>query len=265
VEILIGVAVAVIVVLLLARFLITSVTLLEYQRALKFASGRLVGVLGPGRHWLWRPSDEVRIVDTRETVMAVPGQELVSADGVSVKLSLAIRYRIEDPKVAITKVEDFRTSLYTLVQVRLREVVSAMSIDEVLERRGAIGSAVQEQAADPARELGLELASVAVKDLMFPGPLKKVFAQVTEARQQGLASLEKARGETAALRSLANAARLVEANPSLLQLRTLQQLAASSGNTLIVGLPQSTTPLPVARHPAEPQLPGQSEPEPEGG
>jgi len=99
------------------------------------------------------------------------------------------------------------------------------------------------------------LLSVQVKDLMFPGPLKKVFAQVTEARQQGLAAVEKARGETAALRGPANAARLVDANPALLHLRTLQQLSASSGNTLIVGLPPGSTPVPVSgQQPTEPRI-----------
>jgi regulator of protease activity HflC (stomatin/prohibitin superfamily) len=91
----------------------------------------------------------------------------------------------------------------------------------------------------------MELMSVDVKDLMFPGPLKKVFAQVIEARQQGLASLEKARGETAAMRSLANAARMVDDNPSLLQLRILQQLESTSGNTVVLGLPAGSGPLPI--------------------
>lgn len=263
-ELIIGALIAVVVALLVVRSMVRAITVLEYQRGLKFVNGKLAGVVGPGRHLLWRPTQELRIVDTRETVMQVPGQELVTSDGVSVKLSLAVRYRIDDPAVAITKIEDYRSALYVLLQVRLREIVGVMSIDEVLERRGTIGVAVHEQSAEAVRELGIELISVDVKDLMFPGPLKKVFAQVTEARQQGLASLEKARGETAALRSLANAARLVEANPSLLQLRTLQQLAASSGNTLIVGLPQSSTPLPVTRQPADAQLPGPSEPDTEG-
>jgi regulator of protease activity HflC (stomatin/prohibitin superfamily) len=259
VEIIIGALIVIIALLLMVRSLFTTATVLEYQRALKFVNGRFMGVIEPGRHWLWKPSTEVRIVDTRESILAVPGQELVTSDGVSVKLSLAVRYRIDDPAVALTKVEDYRSALYILIQVRLRDVVGVVTIDEVLERRATIGPAVREQSADASRELGIELISVDLKDLMFPGPLKKVFAQVTEARQQGLASLEKARGETAALRSLANAARLVEANPSLLQLRTLQQLGASSGNTLIVGLPQSSTPLPITRHAAETQLSGPQE------
>ncbi|MGH9194482.1 MAG: hypothetical protein ACRD1T_01920, partial [Acidimicrobiia bacterium] len=91
----------------------------------------------------------------------------------------------------------------------------------------------------------LGLLSVNLKDIMFPGDLKKMFAQVVQAQKAGLAALEKARGETAALRNLANAARMIEGNPALMQLRLLQQLAESTGNTLVLGFPSSQTPLPL--------------------
>ena len=79
---------------------------------------------------------------------------------------------------------------------------------------------------------------------MVRGEMKKVFAQVVKAQKEGQAALERARGETAALRNLANAARTMDENPSLLQLRALQTLADSSGNTLVLGLPNSAVPLP---------------------
>ena len=258
-EILLGGLVVVVLGLLIARAALDAVTVFEYQRGLKFVNGRFAGLVEPGRHWLWRPSHLIQVVDIRESVLHMPGQEVITADGVSVKITLAIRYRIVDPVMALTKVEDFRTSSYLVLQVALREVVASMAIDDLLEHRETIGPAVQEGCSDPVSALGVELVSVQVRDLMFPGPLKRVFAQVTDARQQGLATLEKARGETAALRSLANAARLVDESPSLLQLRTLQQLAGSSGNTVIVGLPPSSTPVPV-RRPAEPRLPGPQQP-----
>lgn len=88
-----------------------------------------------------------------------------------------------------------------------------------------------------AADFGLRLITVSVKDIMFPGKLKEIFAQVVTARKEGLAALEKARGETAALRSLANAARMLEGNPNLLQLRLLQAVGESSGSTLVLGLP----------------------------
>ena len=82
---------------------------------------------------------------------------------------------------------------------------------------------------------------------MFPGKLKEIFAQVVNARKEGLAALEKARGETAAMRNLANAARMMESNPNLMQLRLLQALGKSSGNTLILGMPPHTMPVHVSK------------------
>jgi len=79
---------------------------------------------------------------------------------------------------------------------------------------------------------------------MISGKLKKSFAQVVKARKEGEAALERARGETAALRSLANAARMVQDNPQLMQLRVLQVMGESAGNTLVVGMPPASLVLP---------------------
>ena len=243
----IALIVLVVVVLLLPPFrgAVARVTVYEYQRGLRFRDGRLDGVLEPGAYWVYRPSTTIVAVDMREVVAPIPGQEVVTSDGFSVKLSLAVRQKVVDPVVAWTKVESYHGVVYSVVQVALRDVVGSMTIDDLLQHRTGVGPAVLERSAEPAKAVGVELVAVDVKDLMFPGPLKRTFAQVVEARQQGLAALEKARGETAALRNLANAARMVESNPSLLQLRLLQQLETSSGNTLVLGFPSSTTPLPV--------------------
>jgi regulator of protease activity HflC (stomatin/prohibitin superfamily) len=72
---------------------------------------------------------------------------------------------------------------------------------------------------------------------MLPPDLKKAYTQVIKAQKEGLAVLEKARGETAALRHLANTAKMLEDNPMLFQLRLLQSVGESSGNTLVIGSP----------------------------
>ena len=79
---------------------------------------------------------------------------------------------------------------------------------------------------------------------MLPGDLKRIFAQEVAARKEGLAALERARGETAALRNLANAARMIEDNPALMQLRLLQQLGTTGGNTVVLG---ESAVIPVAK------------------
>ena len=239
------IALAAVVALVVARALLARVTIFEYQRGLVYQYGRFKGVLGPGTHWVFRPAFAIQTVDIRETLLPLTGQELVTADGVSIKISLAARYRVVDPAKAINNVASYLMVLHSLLQVALREVIGQQPIDQLLQQRDEIGKETLARAAGPASELGVELLRVDAKDLMFSGPMKRIFTQVVEARQQGLAALEKARGETAALRNLANAARLVEERPALMQLRLLQQIAGSSGNTVILGMPSTSTPVPI--------------------
>jgi hypothetical protein len=160
-----------------------------------------------------------------------------------------------DASKAVNEVDSYVQALYLTLQLALRAAVGERRIEEVLEARGDIGREVLLRAKEPVARFGLELRSVEVKDVMFPGDLKKIFAQVVQAQKEGQAALEKARGETAALRNLANAARLVEGNPALMQLRALQQLGGSPGNTLILGMPADSSPVPVKGQVVEPSEP----------
>jgi regulator of protease activity HflC (stomatin/prohibitin superfamily) len=234
---------AILAVVVRSRFSKTIV--FEYQRGLKYQKGRFKEVLGPGSHWVYTPNTVVRAIDIRPRYVTLPGQEVLSSDGVSLRVSLAANYEVARPDVAVNQSEDYVAALYLTLQLALREVVGAAKIEEVLEIRSQLSERLFELTGEPAEKLGLNLRSVNIRDIMFPGELKKIFAQVVEARQEGLAALERARGETAALRSLANAAKMASDNPALLQLRLLQQLGESSGNSLVLGYPQFGMPLPV--------------------
>jgi regulator of protease activity HflC (stomatin/prohibitin superfamily) len=240
---LIGAAVLIAVVRLARLF--ERVVVYEYERGLRYDNGRFSGIVEPGAYRLLRRNSRIEKVDIRPETLAVPGQEVITSDGVSIRISLAAEYAIVDPAVAINKHQSYYSALYLALQVALREIAIATEIDDLLEQRGTIGRRIEELARDEVSRLGLRLDSVEAKDLMFPGELKKAFAQVVTARKEGLAALERARGETAALRSLANAARSIEANPALLQLRILQQIGGTAGNTIVLGLPGSAQPLPL--------------------
>ncbi len=82
-------------------------------------------------------------------------------------------------------------------------------------------------------DLGIRVSSVRARDLMLPGELRKAALETVLAKERGRADLERARAEAAALRSLANTARLLEENPSLLRLRTLQ-VAATPGTQVVL-------------------------------
>lgn len=250
--------VIVLVLLVFIRSRFQRVTVFEYERGLRYARGRFAGVLGPGAYWFRPAVTAIRTVDVRPTVVPIPGQEILTADGVAVKVSIAARYEVADPATAVNRVEDFRAALYSELQLALRAVVSAVPVEALLEGRGEIGRQLRALAEPKVAALGVTLLDAEVKDLTLPGELKKIFAQVVRARQEGLAALEKARGETAALRNLANAAQMIERNPYLMQLRVLQLLGQQSGNTVVLGVPQTAGPIPI-RTPDRPELhPGES-------
>jgi regulator of protease activity HflC (stomatin/prohibitin superfamily) len=195
--------------LIALSFRLARTTVYEYERGLKFTRGRFKGVVGPGVYWHFQTLTRISKVDVRPTRVAISGQEVLSADGVALKSSVAATFRVADAERAVLGSENYQAAIYTELQLALRSIASSMPIEELLSRRGEIPARLKELASEPLRSLGIELLDAALRDLTFPGELKKIFAQVVKARQEGLAALEKARGETAALRNLANAAAMI--------------------------------------------------------
>jgi regulator of protease activity HflC (stomatin/prohibitin superfamily) len=230
-------ALVVVLAALLVRAFVSVVTVHDYERGLRYRRGRFSGLVDPGSHVLIRSLTEVRVLDARPGFIVVEGQEVLTSDGVALKVSLVARYVVGDPVAAVSGDQDFRRALYLELQLGLRDALAAGTVEEILSARSKIGPAVMERAASALARLGIELLGVEVRDIMVPGELKRLFAGVVAARKEGEASLERVRAETAALRSLANAGRLVEDNPGLLQLRMLQQVGGSTGNTVMLSMP----------------------------
>lgn len=227
------------------RNIMLKVTVFEFERGLQYVKGRYKKLLGPGEYWILKTRSSITKVDVRPKVIAVPGQEILSADSIALKISLAAQYEIVDPSLVINKVGNYMESLHLILQMAARDLIGSQKVDDLLEQRQALSEKLFELTAPKALELGIKLHSINLKDLMFPGDLKKIFAQVVKARKEGLAALEKARGESAALRNLANAAKVLENNPELMQLRILQSVGESSGHTLVLGMPPGSLPFPV--------------------
>lgn len=227
----------------------TRTTVFEYERGVKFSRGRFKGVLGPGMYW---HSAQTRIqrMDVRSTRVAIAGQEVLSADGVAVKASILAAYRLVDAEKALLGSDNYQMAIHAELQLALRAIASSLPIEELLRTRADVPAQLKTIAAPRLLPVGIELEDASLRDLTFPGELKKIFTQVVRARQESLAALEKARGETAALRNLANAAGMIERNPSLMQLRALQALAQQPGNTLVLGMPPGSAPIPLRERPS---------------
>ena len=236
-EYILALLLVIVVIAILARPIVRVVTVYDYQRGLRYRTGRFSGLVDAGPHVSFRGFNEIRVLDGRPTTLAVPRQEILSADGVALKVTLTAQYVLADPVAAVTGSQDFLRSLYVALQAGLRDAISGRTADEILAARAEIGPAIGAAIASDVARIGVEVLGVDVRDVMVPGELKRAFAGIVAARGEGEAALERARGETAALRSLANAGRLVEENPGLVQLRLLHQLEASSGNTVVLGWP----------------------------
>lgn len=224
---------------------IISITVYEYERALRYYKGLYTGLLLPGCYWIWRKTTTVVKLDIRLKFISITGQEVLSSDGVTLKVSLAAKYEIVDPHKAVNTVDNYQEALYLVLQLALREIIGSTKIDDLLDKRHECGGKLMEITKQQLEDIGLKLHSVNLKDIMFPGDLKKIFAHVVKVQKEGVAALERARSETAALRHLANAAKMIENNPALLQLRILQAVNDSSGNTFVIGTPSSAMPFPV--------------------
>jgi regulator of protease activity HflC (stomatin/prohibitin superfamily) len=210
-----------------------SVAVADWEQAVLLRHGRIEQVLGPGLQRVWQAGCTVRVIDTRPWVVALPAQEAPTADGVPVKVTVAGHARVSDPAVYVRAVRDPQQSLYLAVQIALRDLLAGITLEELVSARGGLGERLT-AGVRGAADMGLTVDQLVIKDIMLPGELKRAQAEVLVARAQGAAALERSRGETAALRSLVNAARLAQQNPALLQLRLIEQLGASTGHTVII-------------------------------
>ena len=206
---------------------------------LLYHKGKFSEVLGAGRHIRWGRHFTLGVNDTRKTSLLVAGQDVLTADNVSLKLSLLVTYQVIDPVRAAHETQNWQGDLYNAAQLALRAVLGGVAVEALLNQRLEFGTRLLARVQPEALKIGINVLAVEIKDVMFPAELKRAFADVLKAKQEGQAALERARGESAALRNLANAARVLEGNPALMNLRLMQSLSSAqkSGSTLVIGVP----------------------------
>jgi regulator of protease activity HflC (stomatin/prohibitin superfamily) len=216
---------------------------------LLYRHGRFVAQLGVGRNIRWGRGFTLTHQDLRKAILPITGQEVLTADNVSLKASLSVSYQVVDPVKALHEAQNWAADLHNQVQLALRAVVGELAVGTLVTQRPSVAAKLLVLVQLKAAKLGVQVHAVELKDLMYPAELKRAFAESLKARQEGQAALERARGESAALRNLANAARVLEGNPELLNLRLLQSITAaqSAGNTLVLGMPAGFVPMKNGR------------------
>jgi len=199
----------------------------EHERGLEYAQGRLARTLAPGRYAFWsNPQARVEVVtvDMRRVQAAIVGQELMTRDKVTLRLSLTVEYAVDDAARATHAVANVKDAVYLVVQLAAREFLSGVTLDQLLEGRDAMTRWLEQRAVPEALRFGVRVERVGVKDVVLPGEMKTLLNRVIEAEKEAAANVILRREETAATRSLANTARVIAEQPVLLRLKELESL-----------------------------------------
>lgn len=170
-----------------------------------------------------------------EQMFTTAPQDVLTSDGVSVRVIAAVRWKVADVRAFVATVQDPAGLVYLAVQVALRDALADVEVERLVRASRLTGDVLLEGARRAGAEVGVEVVGVVVKDVILPVELRYAYAELVTTRTRGLAQLEAARAETAALRSLANGAKLLDDHPALARLRLVQALPHGSTLELSVG------------------------------
>lgn len=208
------------------------VTIFEWEYGVSYFDGRFEQILPPGRHFNWRRKRRVvyRLRKT-EQLLVTPVTDVTSADRLVFRMAATLTYKIVDPRAALAN--NYLEKIQLAAATALPHIAAARTLDALILDRGSLGPELL--ALTGARIAGCEIIATTIGSVVLPPEVRRLFSEVERARLEGVAALERARGEQAALRSLANAARMLKGNAELMNLRLLQSLAGRGQATVVLG------------------------------
>ena len=212
----------------------------EYERAVIFRLGRLVGVKGPGLVLLVPIVDRMVRVSLRVVAMDVAPQDVITKDNVSVKVNAVVYFRVTAADKAIVEVEDFLYATTQLAQTTLRSVLGQVELDQLLAEREAINRRLQHIIDEQTDSWGIKVALVEIKHVDLPVEMQRAIAKQAEAERERRAKVIHADGEFQASQKLFEAATVMSQNSMTLQLRflqTLTEVASEKNSTLVFPVP----------------------------
>lgn len=230
----IGIAIVAIVILVTIASSIRIVR--EYERAVVFRLGRLIGAKGPGLIILIPFIDKTVKVDLRVITLDVPKQKIITLDNVTVDVDAVVYLRVNDANNAVVKINDYKLASSLLAQTTLRDLIGQTSFDDVLSKREEINKKMQvilDAATDP---WGVKVSSVAIRDVSLPENMHRAIAKQAEAEREKRGRIIIAEGELDAAEKMAQAAEYYTKNMAAIRLRELQTWAevARERNMIVV-------------------------------
>ncbi len=224
-------------------YLLTSIHILpEYERGVIFRLGKLLPApKGPGVVLVFRPIDRMVRISLRTVVHDVPPQDIITRDNVSVKVNAVVFFRVVDPRRAVVEVENYNYATSQLAQTTLRSVLGQAELDDLLAQRDRLNQQLQQILDHLTDPWGIKVSAVEVKHVDLPENMQRAMGRQAEAEREKRAKIIHAEGELIASDKLAQAAAIIDREPSAITLRYLQTLTE-------IGVEKNTTvvfPLPL--------------------
>jgi regulator of protease activity HflC (stomatin/prohibitin superfamily) len=246
----------VLIVLVVAAAAASVRILREYERAVVFRLGRLIGAKGPGLVLLVPMIDRMVRVSLRTHTLNVPAQDVITCDNVPARVDAVAYFRVVDPRSSIVEVENFRQATSMIAQTTLRAVLGKADLDVLLSQREQLNEHLQQIIDEQTEPWGIKVTTVEIRDVGIPSAMQRAMAKQAEAERERRAKVIRAEAEAQAATRLAEAADIISRNPATLQLRylqTLTEIGVEQNSTVVFPLPMDLVkPLMEA---AQAQLP----------
>jgi regulator of protease activity HflC (stomatin/prohibitin superfamily) len=212
----------------------------EYERAVIFRLGRLIGAKGPGLIILIPIIDKMVRIDLRVITYDIPPQDVITKDNVSIQVNAVLYFQIVDPNKAVVSVANFFEATSQIAQTTLRSVLGQVELDDLLAERDKINAELQTIIDDQTEPWGVKVSVVEVKNVDLPPEMTRAIARQAEAERERRSKVIHAEGEFQASQKLADAAKVIATSPNAIQLRflqTLTEVSAEKNSTLIFPVP----------------------------
>ncbi|MBV8514067.1 MAG: slipin family protein [Acidobacteria bacterium] len=232
----------VIIVFILIWFWNSLYIIKEWERGVVLRLGRLLPeAKGAGVRLVFWPIESLTRISMRIETLDVPPQDIITRDNVSVKVNAVCYFRVVDANLAVSQVQNYTYATSQLAQTTIRSVVGQFDLDEILSQRDKVNAKLQIILDTETEPWGIKVTKVEVKQVDIPEQMQRAIAKQAEAERERRAKIIHADGEFEASSKLAEAARVLETQPSSIQLRYLQTLTE-------IGVEKNTTivfPLPI--------------------
>jgi regulator of protease activity HflC (stomatin/prohibitin superfamily) len=232
----IGAAIVLLVLILLAGLRIVA----EYERAVIFRLGRVVGAKGPGLFFIIPLVDKMVKTNLQTVTYDVPPQDVITKDNVTVRVTAVAYFNVVDPVRAIVSVQHYHYATQQVAQTTLRSILGRVDLDELLMNRDEVNRQLQQIIDDLTEPWGIKVTMVEVKDVELPEAMRRAMARQAEAERERRAKVIHAQGEYEAAGVLGQAAAVLDNHPAAMQLRvlsTMVEVAEEKNSTLIFPIP----------------------------